>query len=194
MGKRLSLSTLGKSLPYDRNKITPGILHLGIGAFHRAHPDVRHDLAHPDVSMSAPGLLMRALELRRKAGIAPFTVLCCDNLPANGETVATVVTDYAKLRSFELADFITREVTFPSTMVDRIVPATTDEDRRLLLEATGFERVGVQLVANVKPFEHMKLRMLNGSHSTLAYLGYLAAMNMSARQLQTLHFSNLFMA
>jgi len=166
-----------------------------------SHPDVIHDLAHPDRPIGAIGFLVQALDLRRLKKIPPFTVLCCDNLPANGETVARVVQEFAALRSIELAEFIAREVSFPSTMVDRIVPATTDEDRRLVAEQTGLEdawpvvtepfaqwviednfcagrpdfaRVGVQLVANVKPFEHMKLRMLNGSHSTLAYLGYLA--------------------
>ena len=165
------------------------------------HPDVIHDLAYPDHPISAVGFLVQALDLRRLKGIPPFTVLCCDNLLSNGETVARVVTEFATLRSKPLAEFIAREVSFPSTMVDRIVPATTDEDRRLVAEQTGLEdawpvvtepftqwviednfcagrpdfvRVGVQLVANVKPFEHMKLRMLNGSHSTLAYLGYLA--------------------
>jgi fructuronate reductase len=165
------------------------------------HTDIQHDLAHPEAPVSAPGLLVRALELRREAGVSPFTVLCCDNLPSNGETVAKVVTGFAALRSKALADYIATAVTFPCTMVDRIVPATTDEERRLVEEQTGFEdawpvvtepftqwiiedkfcagrpdfaKVGVQLVADVKPFEHMKLRMLNGSHSILAYLGYLA--------------------
>jgi fructuronate reductase len=165
------------------------------------HPDIRHDLAFPAEPISAPGLIVRALELRRTAGVRPFTVLSCDNLPANGETTARVVTRFAALRNGGLADHIARDVAFPSTMVDRIVPATTDDDRRHVLEATGvvdawpvvaepfsqwviedrfatdrppLETVGAQLVADVQPFERMKLRMLNGSHSTLAYLGYLA--------------------
>ncbi len=116
-------------------------------------------------------------------------------------TVSRVVTRFAALRGGNLVDRVTREVGFPSTMVDRIVPATTDDDRTFVLEATGFrdawpvttepftqwviedrfpagrpqfETVGVQVVADVRPFELMKLRMLNGSHSTIAYLGYLA--------------------
>jgi fructuronate reductase len=171
------------------------------GALDRGHPDVLHDLAHPESPVSAPGLIVRALELRRAADVAPFTVLCCDNLPANGETTARIVTAFAALRDKRLADDIAGEVAFPSTMVDRIVPATTDADRRLVRELTGladawpvvtepfsqwviedrfpagrppFETVGAQLVPDVRPFELMKLRMLNGSHSTLAYLGYLA--------------------
>ena len=171
-----------------------------IGTLDPQHPDVQHDLAHPEAPVSAPGLIVRALELRRVAGIAPFTVLCCDNLPANGETTARVVTGFAALRDKGLADDIAGEVAFPSTVVDRIVPATTEADRRLVFETMGvmdawpvvtepftqwvvedrfptgrppLEMAGVQLVTNVRPFELMKLRMLNGSHSLIAYLGYL---------------------
>lgn len=171
------------------------------GALDPAHPDIVHDLAEPHAPVSAPGLIVRALQLRRAAGMPPFTVLCCDNLPANGETAARIVTGFAAMRDRELAAYIADEVAFPSTMVDRIVPATTDEDRRLVEAATGLadawpvvtepfsqwvvedrfgsarpplEQVGVQLVADVRPYELMKLRMLNGSHSTIAYLGYLA--------------------
>jgi fructuronate reductase len=166
-----------------------------------AHPDIVHDLAHPDAPVSAPALIVRALELRRQAGHAPFAVLSCDNLPANGQTAARIVTGFAALRSRELEEFIRHEVAFPSTMIDRIVPATTAEDRSFVGSALGFEdawpvvtepftqwvieyrfpagrpdleKVGVQLVEDVSPYELMKLRMLNGSHSTLAYLGYLA--------------------
>jgi fructuronate reductase len=146
-------------------------------------------------------LIVRAIERRRAGNMPPFTVLCCDNLPANGETTARVLTGFAARLDEDLADYIRTEVAFPSTMVDRIVPATTDEDRRLVLEATGrqdawpvmtepftqfviedrfssgrppFERAGVEMVDDVRPFELTKLRMLNGSHSSLAYLGHLA--------------------
>lgn len=171
------------------------------GTLDISHPDIRHDLDRPEQPLSAPGLIVRAIELRRAAGLAPFTVLCCDNLPANGETVARIVGAFAALRSGDLARYVEGNIAFPSTMVDRIVPATTDEDRKLAAESTGFadnwpvvtepfsqwvvedrfgserpplDRVGVQIVADVRPYELMKLRMLNGSHSTLAYLGYLA--------------------
>ena len=164
------------------------------------HQDILHDLAHPEAPVSAPGLIVRALELRRASGIAPFTVLCCDNLPANGETTARIVAEFAAQRDKGLADYIASEVAFPSSMVDRIVPATTEADRRLVFETTGvmdawpvvtepftqwviedrfptgrppLEIAGVQLVTDVRPFELMKLRMLNGSHSLIAYLGYL---------------------
>jgi fructuronate reductase len=170
------------------------------GALDPHHSDIRHDLAHPEAPVSAPGLIVRALEMRRAAGTAPFTVLCCDNLPANGETTARIVIGFAALRDKELADHIAGEVAFPSNMVDRIVPATTESDRTRVFEATGvmdawpvvtepftqwviedrfpagrppLEIAGVQLVTDVRPFELMKLRMLNGSHSIIAYLGYL---------------------
>jgi fructuronate reductase len=165
------------------------------------HPDIRRDLTNPEAPVSAPGFLVEALARRRAAGVAPFTVLTCDNLPANGDTVHRVLTRYAALRDPGLGAFVAGEVACPSTMVDRIVPATTDADRGAVREALGvadawpvvtepftqwviedrfpggrprLEEAGAQLVADVAPFELMQLRLLNGAHSTLAYLGYLA--------------------
>ena len=171
------------------------------GRLNRDHPDIRHDLDDP-LPRSAPGFLVRALELRRAAGTAPFTVLCCDNLPENGHVLRGVVLELAGLIDLELADWIGAKGRFPSTMVDRIVPATSPEDLDQVARLTGLRdeapvmhepfrqwvveddfvggdrpdlgAVGVQLVADVTPYEHMKLRMLNGTHSSLAYLGYLA--------------------
>ncbi|WP_234854745.1 mannitol dehydrogenase family protein [Paracoccus everestensis] len=170
------------------------------GRLNRDHPDIRHDLANP-LPRSAPGFLVRALALRRAAGLPPFTVLCCDNLPENGRVVQGVVGDLAGLIDPALADWIEAQGAFPSTMVDRIVPATTPTDLDRLEAASGyrdeapvmhepfrqwvvedrfcgprpaFETVGAQMVADVTHYEHMKLRMLNGTHSSLAYLGYLA--------------------
>lgn len=171
------------------------------GTLDEAHRDIRADLASPHRPVSAPGYLVEALARRRAAGIAPFTVLTCDNLPANGKTVARVTARLAALRDADLGRFVAGEVAFPSTMVDRIVPATTDDDRAMVAAGLGMadawpvmaepftqwvvedhfslgrpplEEVGVELVSDVEPFEHMKLRLLNGAHSTLAYLGYLA--------------------
>jgi fructuronate reductase len=159
-----------------------------------------HDLAHPEAPNSAPGLIVAALERRRRAGLPPFTVLSCDNLPANGRTAGRIIRRLAALISADLGRYA-ETVAFPSSMVDRIVPATTDTDRAEIAALTGVDdawpvvtepftqwviednfplgrpnlaRVGVEFVADVEPAEHMKLRMLNGSHSTLAYLGYLA--------------------
>jgi len=280
---RLTTATLPSPLPYDRAAVTPGIVHLGIGAFHRAHmavyvddllprdprwgivgaslrrpdtkdalapqdflytvaireaagtthrivgsildildantqraeliamladpririvsltvtekgychdpatgkldpnhPDIIHDLAHPDAPVSAPGLIVRAIELRRAAGIAPFSVMSCDNLPANGRTAKRIIAGLAALHSPDLAAYVEQAIAFPSTMVDRIVPATTDADRESVHAATGyddawpimtepftqwviedhfpdgrppFERAGAQLVKDVEPFE-----------------------------------------
>ncbi len=171
------------------------------GLLDSSHPDIVHDLANPAHPASAPGLIVRALELRRNVGVAPFAVMSCDNLPANGRTTRNVVTGFAELRDAHLAEHIRRDVAFPSTMIDRIVPATTDEDRAAVARDTGledawpvvtepftqwviednfpqgrprFEDVGAELVNDVHDHELMKLRMLNGSHSSLAYLGYLA--------------------
>src|SRR5437773_4389978 len=171
------------------------------GELNAAHPDIVHDLAHPDAPRSAPGFTVAALARRRELGIAPFTVLCCDNLSANGHTVKRILTEFASLRSRELGRWIADEVACPSTMVDRIVPETTDTDRAAVAAELGltdawpvitepftqwivedrfpagrpdFADAGVQLVSDVTPYEHMKLRLLNGAHSALAYLGYLA--------------------
>lgn len=171
------------------------------GELDEAHPAIRHDLEHPEAPRTAIGFLVEALARRRRAGIAPFTVLSCDNLPANGRTVRKVVARFAALRDPDLGAFVAEAVAFPSTMVDRIVPATTDADRALVADALGVEDLwpvmaepflqwviedrfpagrpdwasaGASFVADVEPFELMKLRLLNGSHSTLSYLGYLA--------------------
>ncbi|ARC90601.1 mannitol dehydrogenase [Rhodovulum sp. MB263] len=171
------------------------------GALNLEHPDIVHDLgaAHP---LSAPGYLVRALQLRRDRGLRPFTVLTCDNLPENGRLVRGVVLALAARIDPALADWIGNEGRFPATMVDRIVPATSAEDIARVEALTGYHdaapvmhepfrqwaieddfvddarpdwgAVGAELVADVTPYEHMKLRMLNGAHSALAYLGYLA--------------------
>jgi fructuronate reductase len=171
------------------------------GRLNTAHPDICHDLEHPNAPRSAVGLIVAALARRQARGLAPVTVLCCDNLPHNGVLVARLVADFASLRDNKLAAWIERDGAFPSTMVDRIVPATTEADIALAAELTGlddaapvvhepfrqwviedrfvdgarpaWEQVGAELVADVAPFEAMKLRLLNGSHSALAYLGFL---------------------
>jgi fructuronate reductase len=171
------------------------------GALNEAHPDIVHDLAYPRTPKSAPGFIIEALRRRRMEGVPPFTVLTCDNLPSNGRTVKRVLTRFAELIDPELGRLVADEVSCPSTMVDRIVPATSDQDRERIGEALGvadawpvvtepftqwviedrfpqgrpaWEMAGAEFVGDVEPYEHMKLRLLNGSHSTLAYLGYLA--------------------
>src|SRR5215216_4935625 len=171
------------------------------GGLDESHADIRHDLAAPQHPHSAPGYLVEALARRHAAGIAPFTVLCCDNLARNGETVGRIVQQLAALRDPALGRFIFDEVAFPSTMLDRIVPATTEADRehiggRLGLRdaapvvAEAYTRwviedrftagrpdwaaAGVELVTDIAPYEAIKLQLLNASHSAMAYLGYLA--------------------
>ena len=164
------------------------------------HADIAWDIANPDRPRTVFGFLAGALARRRAAGVPPFTVLCCDNLPANGETVRRLMLQFAVLAGGDLAVFIESEVAFPSTMVDRIVPSTTDADRERVSEALGvddawpvmtepfmqwvveenfpagrprWEKFGVTMVKDVAPFEDMKLRLLNGAHSGIAYLGLL---------------------
>ena len=168
------------------------------GSLDEDHPDIRHDLANPSRPRTAVGFIVEALVRRAAAGIAPFTLLSCDNLPGNGHVLARVVARFAELRGAAEA---VRGVATPSTMIDRIVPATTAEDRAAVVAALGledawpvvtepfrqwvveddfpagrpaWETAGVVFVPDVSVFETMKLRLLNGSHSTLAYLGYLA--------------------
>ncbi len=165
------------------------------------HPDVVHDLANPLAPRSAPGFIVAALQRRRAAGVPAFTVLTCDNLPANGRTVRNVVTRFAALRDPALGRWVEENVAFPCTMVDRIVPATTDTDRAAIAASLGLQdawpvmtepfsqwviedafpmgrpdwaAAGAVFTPEVAAYEAMKLRLLNGSHSTLAYLGFLS--------------------
>lgn len=171
------------------------------GKLDRENPLIKMDLEMPEAPSSAPGVLVEALRVRRERGLPPFTLLSCDNMPENGHVLKNAVLELAQWRSPDLADWIATQATFPNTMVDRIVPAATSETLQEISKALGvndpcgiacepfiqwvvednfvagrpdWEHVGAQLVSDVLPFEEMKLRMLNGSHSFLAYLGYLA--------------------
>lgn len=167
------------------------------GILLRDDPQIAADIAEPHAPSTAPGILVEALARRRAAGRAPFTVLCCDNMPDNGKRTRAAVTQLAACRDEALADWIRREVAFPCSMVDRIVPAMTEAEFQRLAQLgiedpnavvceafsqwvvedyfpmgrPDWEADGVEMVADVAPFETMKLRMLNGSHSLLAYLG-----------------------
>ena len=176
--------------------IDPATGHLDL-----TQPRIVHDLQSPDEPHSAPGILVEALHRRRERGLPAFTVLSCDNIPDNGHVVKNAVLDMAAKRDPQLASWIAEQVSFPGTMVDRIVPAATDASLAEITRELGVEdpcaiscepfiqwviednfvagrpdwgSVGAQLVDDVLPWEEMKLRMLNGSHSFLAYLGYLA--------------------
>jgi fructuronate reductase len=171
------------------------------GKLNMEHPDIQYDLANR-YPRSAIGFIVRALRMRQAAGHRPFTILSCDNLPANGRVVRNVVLALTQALDPTLAGWLSAEGRFPSTMIDRIVPKTTPSDIAELSSLTGYddrapvmhepfrqwviedsfvdnlrpalENVGAQLVDDVAPFERMKLRMMNGTHSALAYLGYLA--------------------
>ena len=183
--------------------VTEGGYHVSAstGEFDPDDADLQHDLDDPSVPRSSFGFLLEALRRRRDDGTGPFTVMSCDNIQGNGHVAHAMITAFARLQDPELADWIEREVPFPNSMVDRITPRTTDEDRAELAEHFGvddrwpvvsepfvqwvledrfvagrpaFEDVGVQVVDDVEPYELMKLRLLNASHQALAYLGYLA--------------------
>ena len=161
---------------------------------------IQADLKSPHTPQSAIGYIVEALRLRRELGIKPFTVMSCDNVQENGHVARAAVLDYAMLLNKDLAEWIEVNVTFPCTMVDRIVPAATPETLSEITQLVGVEDpcgiacepfrqwviedkfvngrpdwdvAGAEFVSDVVPFEEMKLRMLNGSHSFLAYLGYL---------------------
>ncbi|MGE7368858.1 mannitol dehydrogenase family protein [Neorhizobium sp. NPDC001467] len=170
------------------------------GGLDVAHPAVAADLANPHDPVGVLGFLVEGLALRRAGGLLPYTVLCCDNLPTNGHIVQRLVLEMAERRDPGLAGWIKDNAAFPSSMVDRIVPAATEETRTraqkllgvedaLAIETEPFmqwviedrfvsgrpqwEAGGALFVDNVEPYEKMKLRLLNGSHTLIAHLGLL---------------------
>ena len=166
------------------------------GSFNPEHPDIRYDAAHPDSPKGVFGALVSGLKRRRDRGAAAFTVMSCDNIPHNGRVALDAVAGLAELTDPALAAFIREKVAFPSSMVDRITPATTDRERSMLEERFGIrdnwpvfcepfrqwvlednfptgrptlEDVGVTFTSEVAAFELMKLRILNGGHAAIAY-------------------------
>lgn len=165
-----------------------------------SHPDIVADLARPERPRTMAGLIVAALARRRVRGLPPFAVLSCDNLPANGKTTRAVLLDFALRAAPNLVDWLDRNLATPATMVDRIVPVTTAADRadlaahfgyddawpvvtepfsqwviedRFPLGRPSWEQAGAIFTDSVAPFEAMKLRLLNGTHSALAYIGLL---------------------
>ncbi|MBL4811285.1 MAG: mannitol dehydrogenase family protein, partial [Rhodobacteraceae bacterium] len=166
------------------------------GGFDAGHADMAADIADPAKPTSVFGIIIKALRIRRDAGIAPFTVMSCDNLPENGHVAKQAVISLARLIDPDLAIWIEANVAFPSTMVDCITPATTDRERDLVRDEFGLidaapvvcepfrqwvlednfpqgrpplELVGAEFVEDVAPYELMKLRILNGGHAAIAY-------------------------
>jgi mannitol 2-dehydrogenase len=183
--------------------ITEGGYNIGrvTGEFDLTNVDVANDLRPGATPHTAFGLITAALQLRRERGIAPFTIMSCDNIQGNGEVAHRVFTSFATAKDADLGAWVEASVAFPNSMVDRITPVTTDADRADIAERFGiddawpvvcepffqwvlednfplgrpeYDRAGVQLVDDVMPYELMKLRLLNASHQALAYFGYLS--------------------
>ncbi|OBQ70960.1 mannitol dehydrogenase family protein [Mesorhizobium erdmanii] len=173
------------------------------GALDLSHPDIVHDLANPERPRSVPGILTRALELRRATHGRPLTLLSCDNIPTNGVILENVVRTFAERRGHGLAEWIAANAAFPSAMVDRIAPAVTQADLESVEQWFGYrdaavavgepfrqwvieqkfagrmprwDLAGATFVDDVTPFEYLKMRVLNGAQTTLATLGVLAGL------------------
>ncbi|MET3924338.1 mannitol dehydrogenase family protein [Devosia sp. 2618] len=164
--------------------------------FDPTHPDIAYDAAHISAPKTTFGLILAGLIARRAAAIQPFTVMSCDNIPGNGHVTQNAIVGLANLVDLALAQWVEAHVAFPNGMVDRITPATSDREKKLLADNFGIddawpvfcenfkqwvlednfpagrpalEKVGVQFVKDVAPYEHMKIRILNGGHATIAY-------------------------
>jgi mannitol 2-dehydrogenase len=173
------------------------------GAFDAGNPSILADLQPGAALATSFGLVTEALARRRARGVPPFTVMSCDNVPGNGDVARRSFAAFAALRDGELGEWVAAEVAFPNSMVDRITPATTDEDRAELSRRFGVEDawpvvcepfsqwvlqdafgngrpalqdVGVQVVDDVAPYELMKLRLLNAGHQVLGHVGRLAGL------------------
>lgn len=168
------------------------------GLFDPAAPDIVADSRNPDQPVTAFGAIIVALRTRRDAGIPPFTVLSCDNLPGNGNVAKAAIVGLARLSDPQLADWIADHVSFPNGMVDRITPATGARERGIAISLglaqdpvpvtcepfrqwvledlftagrPALEKVGVTFTSHVHEFETMKIRILNGGHAVIAYAG-----------------------
>ena len=188
----------------------------GTGEFTADHEEIRHDLEHPGEPNSSLGYIAEALDRRRRRGLPPFTVMSCDNLQANGHVIKRVLLAFAEMRDPVLAKWIAGNAAFPNSMVDRITPATTANDVEFVKERFGFndawpvvtepfiqwviedefcngrprwEDVGAQIVQDVAPYELMKMRLLNGSHLAMAYLGALVGYTYVHEVMQDEHFA-----
>lgn len=166
------------------------------GGFDKTHPEIRADIENPGAPKTVFGILITALGLRKDAGLPPFTVLSCDNLPENGHIASQTVVGLAREMTPDLAGWIESNVAFPNSMVDCITPATSEREKAMVREKFGIddkapvacepfrqwvmednfplgrprlEEVGVEFVSDVAPYELMKLRLLNGGHAAIAY-------------------------
>jgi len=170
------------------------------GEFMAQLPQIQQDLAQPHAPRTVFGVLCAALAQRRANHTPAFTVMSCDNLPHNGNVARKALLAFAALSNPDLHDWIAANVSFPNAMVDRITPMTSNAHRLQLHDQLGiddawpvvcepfiqwvledkfsngrpaWETVGVQLTDDVTPYEEMKIKLLNGSHLALTYLGFL---------------------
>ena len=196
-------------------------VHPVTGEFDADNSAVVADLAPGATPRTSFGLVVEALARRRARGLAPFTVMSCDNIQGNGHVAAKMFGAFANLRDPELGDWLAASVRFPNSMVDRITPVTTDADRAAVADRFGiddgwpvvcepftqwvledsfelgrpaFENVGVQVVDDVTPYELMKLRLLNASHQALCYFGYLAGYRLVHEAAQDPLFADFLLA
>jgi mannitol 2-dehydrogenase len=166
------------------------------GRFNPAHPAIAKDAANPTDPSTVFGFIVAGLAKRRAAGVPPYTVMSCDNVPHNGVVTRNAVVGLAQLQNASLGEWISNNVAFPNGMVDRITPATGDRERKICAETFGvddvwpvfceefrqwvledsftmgrpaLEKVGVTFVEDVTPYEHMKIRILNGGHAVIGY-------------------------
>ncbi|MFN2479793.1 MAG: mannitol dehydrogenase family protein [Pseudonocardiaceae bacterium] len=195
--------------------------HAVTGEFAASNPDVVHDLAPGAVPKTIFGLITEALVRRRRRHLPPFTMMSCDNIQGNGDAARRSFGAFAALRDPELGAWVEQQVRFPNSMVDRITPVTTEEDKAEISRRFGiddqwpvvcepftqwvleddfggsrppWEDVGVQLVSDVEPYELMKLRLLNASHQALCYFGYLTGYRMVHDVCSDVLFQNFLLA
>ncbi len=191
------------------------------GEFDAGNPGVVHDLQPGAPPTTTFGLITEALVRRRERGLLPFTVMSCDNIQGNGDAARRSFVAFAGLRDADLGEWVDLHVRFPNSMVDRITPVTTDEDRTEIASRFGIEDhwpvvcepftqwvleddfsagrppledVGVQLVDDVEPYELMKLRLLNASHQALCYFAYLAGYRLVPEVCQDRMFADFLLA
>ncbi|MEP1448960.1 MAG: mannitol dehydrogenase family protein [Paraglaciecola sp.] len=170
------------------------------GELDLTHQDIKHDLQRVTERVSAVGILVEALSIRHEKGLPAFTVISCDNITGNGTKLKKSIVAFASQTNKKLSDWLAKGLTCPSTMVDSITPATDDALRDLISQKLdikdnwpikreaflqwviedclpsdrpAWEEVGAVLTQDVEGFEKAKLRLLNCTHSSLAYLGSL---------------------
>lgn len=222
-GKAILATMANPSIGIVSLTVTEGgyFVNAATGKFDKDHPAIQADVAGYDNPQTVFGLIVKGLQQRRTEGLTAFTVMSCDNLPHNGHAARNAIVGFAELIDTSLADWIKENSRFPNGMVDRITPATGDNERHRVQTLFGvndqapvfcedyiqwvledsfvsgrpsFERVGVQIVADVAPYEMMKIRILNGGHAILAYPAALLGIKFAHEALQDSRIRNFLTA